>query len=180
MKLYKNVDIVDLKSIMNDGVLSLDACKNNNWDEGKRANTATDVVYLFSPIAGKQNSFPQYGTALLEIETTARRHEISDTDWNRGKYIEYVCDKVKPDEIKHIYIPEIFKDISEEYVDDNMPIIWCDMKANLYNKTECDAETLQMFAETAHVVSTTSFNFFRGVNEKREMIDLYDIHYVID
>lgn len=183
MKLYKNVDIKDLKSIMENGVLSLDECGNDNWEEGKRANNPTDVVYLFVPSDGQQNSFTQYGAALLEIETDAIEFEMRENDGNRGKYTEYVCNKVDPDEIKRIYIPGILKDAAEEYVDNNMPVVWCDMMANTYNefgKIECDADTLKRWAETAHVVTTRSFNFFRGVTEKNEMIDLYDIRYVID
>lgn len=50
MILYKNVDICDLKSIMEKGILSLDACGNNNWDDGKRGENSTSVVYLFQPL----------------------------------------------------------------------------------------------------------------------------------
>ena len=46
MLLYKNVDICDLKSIIENGILSMDECGNNNWDEGKRAENDTSVVYL--------------------------------------------------------------------------------------------------------------------------------------
>ena len=66
MILYKNVDLIDLISIMENGILSLDECKNNNWEEGKRADNRTDVVYLFSPAAPEvKNSFINYGLALL-------------------------------------------------------------------------------------------------------------------
>ena len=70
MILYKNVDICDLKSIMEKGILSLDACGNNNWDDGKRGENSTSVVYLFQPLT-KENSFPEYGAALLEIDCSA-------------------------------------------------------------------------------------------------------------
>lgn len=50
MILYKNVDICDLVSIMEKGILSLDACGNNNWDDGKRGENSTSVVYLFQPL----------------------------------------------------------------------------------------------------------------------------------
>ena len=51
MILYKNVDLIDLISIMEKGILPLDECENNNWEDGKRADNRTDVVYLFSPTA---------------------------------------------------------------------------------------------------------------------------------
>ena len=44
MLLYKNVDICDLKSIMENGILSMDECGNDNWDEGKRAENDTSMV----------------------------------------------------------------------------------------------------------------------------------------
>ena len=49
MTLYKNVDIVDLDSILEKGILSLSESGNNNWIEGKRAPNFKEVVYLFSP-----------------------------------------------------------------------------------------------------------------------------------
>lgn len=75
MILYKNVDICDLESITKNGILSMDECGNNNWDEGKRAANDTSVVYLFSPI-GKQNTFPNYGAALLEVQCKQRKIKL--------------------------------------------------------------------------------------------------------
>lgn len=45
--MYKNVDLIDLISIMEKGILPLDECKNNNWEEGKRADNRTKehIVY---------------------------------------------------------------------------------------------------------------------------------------
>ena len=57
MLLYKNVDICDLDSIIKNGILNIDECGNNNWDEGKRAENDTSVVYLFNPISVLNNSF---------------------------------------------------------------------------------------------------------------------------
>ena len=67
MMLYKNVDIKDLESILQKGILSLNKSGNNNWNEDKRANNSCDVVYLFKPLT-EENSFCQYGAALLEID----------------------------------------------------------------------------------------------------------------
>lgn len=33
--LYKNVDICDLKSIMEKGILSMDELQNDNWEESR-------------------------------------------------------------------------------------------------------------------------------------------------
>lgn len=47
MLLYKNVDICDLEPIAKNGILSIDECGNNNWDEGKRAENDTSwYIYL--------------------------------------------------------------------------------------------------------------------------------------
>lgn len=37
MILYKNVDICDLEPIVKNGILSIDECGNNNWDEGEES-----------------------------------------------------------------------------------------------------------------------------------------------
>ena len=95
MILYKNVDICDLESIMEKGILSLDACGNNNWDDGKRGENSTSVVYLFQPLT-KENSFPEYGAALLEIDCSADRSEMPDFDVHKGKYEEYITEQVLP------------------------------------------------------------------------------------
>ena len=62
MILYKNVDICDLPAIIENGILSLEESGNNNWENGKRADNDTSIVYLFNP-TDIQNSFPDYGTA---------------------------------------------------------------------------------------------------------------------
>lgn len=59
MKLYKNVDICDLASILEKGILSLDKSGNDNWENEKRAKNPTDRVYLFQPIEGESNSYPK-------------------------------------------------------------------------------------------------------------------------
>ena len=46
MILYKNVDICDLSSIMQKGVLSMDECGNDNWDTGKRVQNDTSSIVL--------------------------------------------------------------------------------------------------------------------------------------
>lgn len=187
-KLYKNVDIVDLKSIATKGILSIDECGNDNWDDGNRADNATDVVYLFNPIAGQPNSFPRYGAALVEVEVEvdAQRHEIEDTDWNSGLYEEYVVNRVNPEQIKAIYIPEVFKAKAAEYVTDDMPIVWCGMSATHWvgdledaEKVACAEEDLERFANTANVVNSTGFNYFRGEEVNGEIMDLYDVMYML-
>lgn len=46
---YKNVDIYDLPSILENGLLSMDESGNNNWQDNNRVDNRTDVVYLFRP-----------------------------------------------------------------------------------------------------------------------------------
>lgn len=178
MILYKNVDICDLELIIKNGILSMDECGNNNWDEGKRAENDTSVVYLFSPI-GKQNSFPNYGTALLEVQCKAQENKIDKTDTHVDDYIEYITKRVEPSEIKRVIIPKIFKDYIS--VPKNIEITWCELKAECYGNNgleECSDEILEKFAKTAPLMDSTDFNFFRGVTENRTMIDLYNIEYI--
>ena len=42
----------------------------------------------------------------------------------------------------------------------------------------CPTEVLEQFAKTAEIMDTSEFNFFRGLTEKRTMIDLYDVQYI--
>lgn len=178
MLLYKNVDICDLKSIMENGILSMDECGNDNWNEGKRAENDTSVVYLFSPI-GKHNSFPNYGAALLEVQCEAKENKIGKTDIHIDDYMEYITKRVKPSEIKRVIIPKIFKDYIS--VPQNVGIKWCELKAECYGNNgleECSNKILEQFAKTALLMDSTDFNFFRGVTEKRTMIDLYNIEYI--
>ena len=60
-------------------------------------------------------------------------------------------------------------------------IVWCEMNANHYGdngKEDCPYDVLEQFAKTAEIIDASSFNFFRGMTEKRTIIDLYDIQYV--
>ena len=55
------------------------------------------------------------------------------------------------------------------------------MKANYYgdgNKENCPDDILEQFAKTAEIMDASEFNFFRGITDRRTMIDLYDIQYV--
>ena len=178
MILYKNVDVCDLNSIVLKGILSMDECENNNWDEGKRVDNDTSVVYLFNP-TGKQNSFPSYGVALLEVECEAKENTIDETDVHIDKYKEYIAEKVNTSEIKRIIIPKIFK--KHITVSEDIKITWCEFKAERYGHNgleECSEEILEQFAKTAPLMSSECFDFFRGITEKNTMIDLYNIEYI--
>ena len=48
MKLFKNVDIADLKSILARGILSMDESGNNDWNPKKRANNLNQKAPTFS------------------------------------------------------------------------------------------------------------------------------------
>ena len=183
MILYKNVDIKDLESILTKGILSLNVSGNNNWDDGKRADNSCDVVYLFRPLT-EENSFCNYGVALLEIDIPddkIKENQLLENDRYNGKYIEYITDKVEADCIKSIYIPKLFKNRIDLPIEIMSRITWCGIKANHYGddgKENCPVEVLEQFAKTAEIMDASSFNFFRGVSEKREIIDLYDIQYI--
>lgn len=187
MILYKNVDIKDLDSILQQGILSMNECENDNWDDDKRADNSRDVVYLFSPLT-EENSFCQYGVTLLEIDipdNMVKENELGICDVNKGKYIEYIVDKVSPKYIKSIYVPKLFKNRIEHYkgVSSNTlsHITWCDLYANHCgdNGIEiCPDDILKRFVETAEIMDAGTFNFFRGTKENREVIDLYNIRYI--
>lgn len=183
MVLYKNVDVIDLESILSKGILSLNKSGNNNWGEHKRANNSCDVVYLFKPLTDK-NSFCNYGTALLEInipDNDVKENQLLITDVNKGKYIEYITDEVPAKYIKAIYIPKIFKGRMELSEDIIAKITWCGIKANYWGdegKDNCPDDILEQFAKTAKIMAASDFNFFRGITDRNTMIDLYDIQYV--
>jgi hypothetical protein len=205
---YKNVDICDLPSIMSKGILSMDKGGNNNWESDKRANNATDVVYLFRP-TGYENSFVNYGVALLEVEVDGVENEILDHDVNKGKYKEYICDCVPPENIRAIYIPEIFKDRVKFR---HPKLKWCGMEAKVFsselydanrekygtydkftgrkqlwdvdydestNYMEASDELLDLFAKTANINCSSDYSYFTGVLPNNEVFNLDYIHYDI-
>ena len=184
MVLYKNVDIKDLESILSKGILSLNKSGNNNWDNGKRVDNSRDVVYMFKPLT-EENSFCKYGAALLEInieDDKAKENPLSNNDVNNGKYIEYVAEQVDSKCIKNVFIPEIFKERVDLQDVILHKITWCNMKATYLGENEkedCPIEILKQFAQTAEIMDASEFNFFRGLTEKRTMIDLYDIQYIV-
>lgn len=184
MILYKNVDISDLESIMKNGILSMDECENDNWEDGKRSNNETSVVYLFKPTT-EINTFPNYGIALLEIECDATENKMTENDIHKYDYVEYVTKEVKPDQIRKIIIPNIFKE--RIILPESIEITWCNIYSDecvgydhekdctIYEKISDDR--LKLFADTTPL-NTTEFNYFRGVDEKRYMIDLYNVKYI--
>lgn len=183
MILYKNVDIKDLGSILSKGILSLNESGNNNWDDGKRADNSNDVVYLFKPLT-EENSFCNYGAALIEIDIPddkVHENKMVTNDKYNGKYTEYIVDKVPSNYIKAIYIPEMFKERIKLPEDIIFQITWCGIRANYYgdgDKENCPDNVLEQFAKTAEIIDASEFNFFRGITERRTIIDLYDIQYV--
>lgn len=182
MTLYKNVDICDLESILEKGILSLDESGNDNWDSDNRANNPTDCVYLFQPINGKPNAFPNYGTALLEVEVEdVEKFDFFENDTHKEDYVEYVTAKVEPKQIKRIIIPEIFKERLEFSKNVEKMVEWCGFSAEIYGDDGLEVasdEVLKMFVKTADIEDSSYFNFFRGTDEKRRVIDLYNIKYI--
>lgn len=128
-------------------------------------------------------------------------------DVNRGKYIEYVCDYVSPRDIKAVYIPKIFKDRIKyrnpkiKWVDMEAKIYSSELffkNADKYstvdsygvvhypddfddslNYANVDEQLLNMFAKTAPIENSNSFNYFRGLTPDNQMIDISYIHYDI-
>lgn len=207
MKLYKNVDICDLASILEKGILSLDESGNDNWENEKRAKNPTDRVYLFQPLEGKSNSYPKsYGVALLEVEVDDRDCQISEireNDVHRNDYVEYTTSKVSTEQIMAIYIPELFKnrlqginDFPEDLVNKYLPpcnikldesimqrVTWCGMSADLYDREKeyipADEKALDRFAKTAEIIGGEGvYNFFVGTAEKGECFWLYNVMYI--
>lgn len=195
MILYHNANIIDLNSIVSSGLLPASATGNDNWCSGKRANNSKDVVYLFDPL-GQQNSFVNYGAALIEVDAAdAELNDMDRADRNNGKYLEYVVPSVLPDHIKHIYIPAIFRKrisgLSQAVLE---KVIWCKISAEVivdYIPNPDDrfgfggrlvyapisAEQLNIFAATAEL-DVRGFNYFRGVPSSGEAIALYNVIYV--
>ena len=190
MILYHNADYKDLPSILKDGILPMSETGNNRWNNKKRADNSQNVVYLFNPI-GKQNSFFQYGICLIEVDTDATEKTLDENDYNHGKYTEYVAESVPINQIKAVYIPNIFMERISSELDSEIlaKITWCDLyaeevdeyietgfcKGYLTYKKVSD-ERVSIFAKTAEL-KVDGFNYFRGVDETNHMIDLYNIIY---
>lgn len=190
MILYHNADYKDLPSILKNGILPMSETGNNRWNNKKRADNSQNVVYLFNPI-GKQNSFFQYGICLIEVDTDATEKTLDENDYNHGKYTEYVAESVPINQIKAVYIPNIFMERISSELDSEIlaKITWCDLyaeevdeyietgfcKGYLTYKKVSD-ERLSIFAKTAEL-KVDGFNYFRGVDETNHMIDLYNIIY---
>lgn len=190
MILYHNADYKDLPSILKDGILPMSETGNNRWNNKKRADNSQNVVYLFNPI-GKQNSFFQYGICLIEVDTDATEKTLDENDYNHGKYTEYVAESVPVNQIKAVYIPNIFMERISSELDSEIlaKITWCDLYAeevDEYIETgfckgyltykKVSNERLSIFAKTAEL-KVDGFNYFRGVDETNHMIDLYNIIY---
>lgn len=174
-------------------ILQLNKTGNNRWENKKRVNNSENVVYLFKPV-GKQNSFTQYGICLIEVETDATENILDEADCNHGKYEEYVVSSVSASQIKAVYIPEVFKDrISSELdLETLAKVEWCDFYAEEidgYVSTGfCEGystykrvseERLSEFARTAEL-KVDGFNYFRGIDDTRHMIDLYNTVYKLN
>ncbi|WP_101773494.1 hypothetical protein [Peptostreptococcus faecalis] len=184
MKLYKNVDIKDLNSILKDGILPISRCGNDSWDYNKRAKNSKEVVYLFNPKT-ELNTFTQYGIVLLEIDVTdATLNNLSDLDYNKGKYDEYIIDEVRPHQIKKVIIPSILKDRIKKY-NITVDIVYCDMHFQIYDSFKNDREIYidapkelyQQFVETTPI-ECTEFNYLRISNNDNTVTDLYNIRYI--
>ena len=189
MKLYKNVDIADLPAILAQGILSADACGNYNWDDSRRVNNPTDIVYLHDAPGGR--SFTNYGAALVEVETDATRNEFMANDTHKGEYTEYICKAVKPEEIKAVYIPAQLMELVDVQDERVKP---CGVTAKVFDHIERDPadewglnstmiyraaepELIDRVYATGEHFTTQRYNYGRGISENGTMIDLKDIRY---
>ena len=198
MVLFHNANITDINAICEQGLLPASVSRNYNWESNKRADNSEDVVYLFSP-KSKKNTFTEYGICLIEVDIdNANENELACNDKHSNDYTEYVTDQVSPEQIKAIYIPEIFKSRIKEYTELSEEalnkIVWCDMEAEIYDKyipnpdneygfggthiyKKADSKVLEKFVETAPL-NVTYFNYFRGVDDNREMIEMHNVIYI--
>lgn len=176
MKLFKNVDIKDLESILNDGILPISKTGNDDWENGNRAENSKDVVYLFNAKNG--SSFTNYGLALIEVEVEATRNEMSENDVNQENYVEYVCSEVKPSQILNVYLPKFvdYKDSRVKKV--NYSATTYVIENGEIKKVNLDGELKAQFEKTAPT-STSKMNYLRGKNLNGTMIDTKNWFYEI-
>ena len=113
---FKNGDrVIDKKTGKKGMFTEYDwACKDLAWilydgekEEKKAFSCDLEIVKekenVFSWIDYEENSFCQYGAALLKIDIEddkVKENQLSENDVNFGKYIEYIIDKVDADCIK--------------------------------------------------------------------------------
>lgn len=177
VKLYKNVDIADLASILEKGLLPLDKLDGDGgWISGNRARNSTAVVYLFDPLT-EQNYFHEYGAALLEVDVDAERSEIPQADRHGDKYVEYITPTVRPDQITAVYVPAIFADVVPEEVKSRVK--FCDLRGEHWNGEKLTAEQIKTEIDQANpaaVFSTGIYMYFRGKDERGDVTDFYNLH----
>lgn len=177
MKLYKNVDILDLENIMREGILPISQTHNDNWSDGNRSNNSKDMVYLFEAL-NQGDSFVNYGLVLIEVDIDdAILNEIDDFDINKGQYIEYIASKVPVSNIKGIYIPKIFEGpLRAKYEADfsEIDVKFVDVEFLVYSSELSEYilandDDKSIFVDTANL-STSDFNYLRGIKNNR-MLD---------
>lgn len=170
MKLFKNVDILDLENILQEGILPINQTNNDNWSDGNRSNNSKDVVYLFEAL-NQGDSFTHYGLVLIEVDVDdAILNEIDDFDINKGKYIEYIASEVPANNIKGIYIPKIFEGplrVKYEVDFSEIDVKFVDVEFLVYSPELgeyilANDEEKSIFIDTANL-STSDFNYLRGM-----------------
>lgn len=177
MKLFKNVDILDLENILQEGILPINQTNNDNWSDGNRSNNSKDVVYLFEAL-NQGDSFTHYGLVLIEVDVDdAILNEIDDFDINKGEYVEYIASDVPVNNIKGIYIPKIFEEpLRAKYEVDfsEIDVKFVDVEFLVYSPELgeyiwANDEEKSIFIDTANL-STSDFNYLRGLKNNR-MLD---------
>lgn len=189
MKLFKNVDVCDLASIFEKGILSLDASGNDNWINGRRAENATNMVYLFKPIEGKANAFPGYGCALLEVNADYAIETVFEvSDVHKNDYTEYMIDYIAPEQILKCYVPEIFKErlLNDADIPDTVKerikfveISGLYLDRNDLTYKQLDENILATIGATANFTDSKEEQFMRGIAADGSVIDMDNITYMI-
>lgn len=169
------VDLKDLKSIMERGVLSIDEHNCSNWSNDKRAFNSTEVIYLFN---NAKNIPIQYGLVMLEIELNEAEPSIMcSDDVNFTIYDEWVCQSVPKECIKKVIILNIFKNYVQNYIID-VPVTWCAISGKHWKVAEFTNEDWDSLAETMNY-NTDQMGYFRGTRKDRTVFDVYDVRYNI-
>lgn len=183
---FKSVNILDLPSILEKGILPLDECKNENWENGKRASNATNVVYLAMPTS-EINAYTQYGAALIECKASGLSYsEMNEQDINLGQYVEVTADRILPSQITAVYLPAAFKERATEFLPADVlkKIKWCSLEFKVFDENEhryrfATADEIEKFSKTCEL-DTQKYCFFRSFfkeNEKDREISPVQVRY---
>lgn len=179
MKLFKNVDIVDLNSIVENGILPLNRLENSNWNSDNRVDNSDDVVYLFGN-PKKTNSFTNYGLALIEVEVDEfEENEMVENDVNSNLYTEYITSEVPPLRIKKIYIPLVLKNRITDLSDDVLKLVkWVETSGyryvlcdgGWYEKENAPKEIVKTYLGECESLNSNEFDYMDYIEKDTKVV----------